>query len=363
VSTPFRQLYRVVYSKETAVPATRSGVVNGYHLLEAAVPYIMTGKLVERVMLTDPNLKHEPIQHKPFHPNVKNVLIFFPGGIGDVIALRPCLEKFKETYPGIDIGVVSTMADQCLIGDLCTLWDYPIREEVANYYEAWVNIAEHDRASVGRELQDSFSEYLQVESPRRVPSLPSNPIREASLRSFIRDEGRVSVGVHLHSQCHFRSIPNTIGCLTMMALVERGCDCYVLGTSSQRLLFVDKNKQRVAPPDHIYETNSFLEPLELSIAFRNILDVTLTADTAGLHIAGALQKPCLGVFGLTDGKKRCGYYPTVDFVQGIKECSPCEHITEEVPCPHPNCLALAEMNPFYLADKVMEVYEKYGKGN
>ena len=357
MSTPFRQLYRVVYSKETAVPATRSGVVNGYHLLEAAVPYVMTGKLVERVMLTDPNLKHEPIQHKPFHPNVKNVLIFFPGGIGDVISLKPVLQAFREQRPEVSVAVVSSLADHCLVGDVATLYDYPIPEAIANQYDAWVNIAETDRASVGQELSETFAEFLGIECPQTAADLKVDNGLAFALQGYLADPFRPRIGIHMDSASHFRSIPRYLGALVMMSLIDKGFDCYVLGGPENRVVFT-QNGAGTAPPEHIYDMTGFLGPLEHYMAFLKHMDVLLTCDTGALHIAGALGVPTVGVFGMTDGSKRTSFYPSVSYVQAEKDCSPCERVTEEVPCDNQWCLAIAEIGPEKLVQKVLEVYRE-----
>lgn len=43
----------------------------------------------------------------------------------------------------------------------------------------------------------------------------------------------------------------------------------------------------------------------------SLADLVVTVDSAALHIAAALRKPTLGVFGPTDGLATCELYPTV----------------------------------------------------
>jgi len=99
-----------------------------------------------------------------------------------------------------------------------------------------------------------------------------------------------------------------------------------------------------------------LGPLEHYMAFLTQLDVLLTCDTGAMHIAGALGVPTLAVFGMTEGSKRTGYYPSVTYLNGQADCSPCERITHDPPCDHEFCMAIANIPCSVLADKTLEVH-------
>jgi len=354
VSVPHRQLYRAVFSKELAVTACRSGVVSGYRLLYSGIPYVMAPKYFERMLETDPKATYEVLPARPVTDDTENLLVFFPGGIGDVISLKPVLQEFRFNRPEVSVAVASTIADQCLIGDDVALWDYPVTETVANQYDAWVNIAEMDRASVGQELMVSFAEYLGVEVPKWPPMVDVNFEIARALQGYIRDERRPRIGVHMDSACHFRSIPHFLGAYTMMELVDRGCDCYVLGGPENRIVFTN-NGVASAPPDHIVDMTQVLGPLEYYIAFLEHMDVLLTCDTGAMHIAGACNIPTVALFGMTDGSKRTSYYPSVTYLQGETECSPCERVVLDPPCQEKYCESIAKMNPVFIADRVMAI--------
>lgn len=355
MSVPHRQLYRVVPSKGLMVSADRSGLVSGFQLLHPTVSYVMTAKYMERLREEDAAMQVVPVDARPLTGNCTSLLVFFPGGIGDVIALKTVLQDLKWHRPELEVAVVSTIRDRCLLDDTVTLFDYPITEAVANKYDAWINIAEMDRASVGQELPVTFAEYVGIEPPRWQAVLSADTGLMRAMQGYIRDWTRPKIGVHLASACHFRSIPNWFGATVMMGLVDRGCDCYQLGGPNDMIPWKD-NGVPCQPPDHIYDMIPVLAQLEYYMAFIEHLDVLLTCDTGAMHIAGALGVPTLALFGMTDGAQRTSYYNSVDFVQGQKDCSPCENIWQDVPCPHEYCLSIAEMNPQYIVDKVMEKY-------
>lgn len=352
-----KQLYRVVFTKELAVPACRAGIVSGCNLLYRDTPYIMTGLFLQRMQATDPDAEATPIPSRPITSETQRLLVFFPGGIGDVISLKPVLQAFREQRPEVSVAVVSSLADHCLVGDVATLYDYPIPEAIANQYDAWVNIAETDRASVGQELSETFAEFLGIECPQTAANLKVDNGLAFALQGYLADPFRPRIGIHMDSASHFRSIPRYLGALVMMSLIDKGFDCYVLGGPENRVVFT-QNGAGTAPPEHIYDMTGFLGPLEHYMAFLKHMDVLLTCDTGALHIAGALGVPTVGVFGMTDGSKRTSFYPSVSYVQAEKDCSPCERVTEEVPCDNQWCLAIAEIGPEKLVQKVLEVYRE-----
>jgi len=93
------------------------------------------------------------------------------------------------------------------------------------------------------------------------------------------------------------------------------------------------------------------------------MDAVLTVDTAALHIAGSLHIPTLGLFGLTDGSVRTSNYPTVEYIQGDVDCSPCLSVQEAPPCTYPWCKAYTDLDPDKVASRLMEVYHEHNQGN
>jgi ADP-heptose:LPS heptosyltransferase len=124
---------------------------------------------------------------------------------------------------------------------------------------------------------------------------------------------------------------------------------------------VDDKRQKASPPEHVQDMCGILTSMEMFIAFVDLMDVVLTVDTAALHIGGVLRKPTLGLFGLTDGSVRTSYYPTVEYMQGATDCSPCLSVLEAPPCKDKSawCQALIDMSPIEVARKTLEVYEKW----
>jgi len=352
-----KKLYRVIFTKDLAMPATRSGIMSGYRLLYKDIPYVMTGKFLERLQDADPYAAFELAPEKPLTKQSRSLLLFFPGGIGDVIALRPVLQKFREDNPGVLVAVVSTVADQPLIGDIVSLFDYPITLIMAEQFDAWVNVAEMDRASVGQELQDTFAKFLGLEPPDASPVLEPDATLVTALQGYVKNPDRPRIGIHMDSASHFRSIPRKLGLKTAFLLAEHGYDCYMLG-GPENMIVLTYNGKPTAPPEGIYDMTKILGPLEYYIAFLKHIDVLLTCDTGAMHIAGAMSVSTVAIFGMTDGSKRTSYYPSVQYLQSSRSCSPCELITVDPPCEHPWCQAIAEFTPVEIVNKIMEVYRE-----
>ena len=357
MSVPHRQLYRVVFSKEIAIVASRMGFLNAHRPLYPNIPYVMTGLFYERMKDVDPKAVAELLPPRPITKDTQRLLVFFPGGIGDVICLNAAVREYRRLNPQVTVAVIATSSDKALLDPETVLWDYPVTETVANHYDSWVNIGELHKDSVGQELTVTFAEYLGVEAPETFPRMKRDEALACAMASYIRDPKRILVGVQLASACHYRSIPTVLGTFAMLELVKRGCDCYILGVPKDKIAFKN-NGEFSEPPHHIYDMTAVLGPMEATIAFASLMDVVVTPDTGTLHIAGALGVPTVGLFGVTGGETRTRYYPSLRVMQGQAECSPCYKLAVDVPCDKPWCEAMMSFEPEEIADKVMEVYSE-----
>ncbi len=297
---------------------------SSYKLLRKGFSYILDDALFQKyedlfatsAVVTDFDKKE----------GTEKVLFLFNGGIGDIVSFEPCLKQFALENNSKEIAIASYKTEECILGDF-TVFEYPILADFAEYYDSIYEVKSPSDYSV--DLQDHFAMQIGVAPPRRCMWLVPNEHLSNMFSVFFRD--RKKVGICLKSAAHFRSIPTFYGISIAAELVSMGYDCFLIGSPEQRYLF-KKDGQYCAAPDGMKDMCGVIEDTEQLISFLDCMDYVLTTDTSTLHIAGALGKKTLGLFGMTDGGVRCSYYPTVDYLQSEFTCSPCNLVKEEVPC-------------------------------
>jgi len=66
---------------------------------------------------------------------------------------------------------------------------------------------------------------------------------------------------------------------------------------------------------------SYKYTVRQAAAILHVADLVVTNDSLHLHLSGAMDKPCVAIFGNTNGKVMTQDYPFVKVVQG--DCEPC----------------------------------------
>ncbi len=86
--------------------------------------------------------------------------------------------------------------------------------------------------------------------------------------------------------------------------------------------------------DNVVNVMDSLDDSSQLIALISMMDYVISPDSSALHIAGALEKPCLAVFGNLPPFLRTKYYPTVKslYPEGELFCVPCYDFSN--PCIH-----------------------------
>ncbi len=359
---PHRDLYQIITKQNVCTTAQRSSVYGGSNVLEALRPYVVTSKVVETLLESGEQFDYVKLDPRPFDENKsKNVLIFFPGGVGDVLCFKAALESFVFKHWKKRVHVVSSIGDNCIFGDLAYSWNYPLEAEIVDRYDAWINIAELDIASLQRELSDTFAEYLGVEPPRAAASLHVDENIVFGLRGVISDTGRIKVGFHVTSAAVHRTLNNTFAMKVAANLIRNGCDIYWFSNIGKRIIFL-KDGVLSPPIPHFNDMSFVCTPFANFIAGISMMDAMFTVDSAGMHVAGCLGIPCLSIFGLTSGKHRASYYPTVKYIDAKADCAPCWNIMQRIPCENDHCLAFDSLDPDEIAMQILEVC-RYGEKN
>lgn len=305
---------------------------------------------------------------RPLDVGTKRLLILCPGGIGDLICMKACLQELHKWYPNLDeVGFVSSDADRQIFldgaeyGFELSVIEYPVTLRQAGYYGAWLAFGSQQLESLRQDITVSFSAQLGMQPPESSAHVRPNVAVRNRLKAHLNPvDGRYKVGVQIQSASHYRSWHSGAAFVAMSGLAKGGCDCYILGSSKQRIIYRDEDGvEQPVWGDGIYDMSGVLTSSEEMIAFASLMDCIVAPDSGFLHIGGALRKPTFGLFGLSDGCSRTRYYPTLTVLQGEAECSPCWCISEIPTCGYPNCIAIMEIDPATVVDAVLDAMKEH----
>ena len=100
-------------------------------------------------------------------------------------------------------------------------------------------------------------------------------------------------------------------------------------------------------------------------------DLVLGIDSAPVHIAGALEVPCIALYGPFPADLRTKYCPTTFALSGKGKCAPCFHhsnpgrsmstqFPKGMPCEAvEHCVVLASISPSVIVNKVVKHARKF----
>lgn len=368
---------------EVAFPL-QSGDTFVHRLLRGGEPYLLTetaASTFERRIQTgqiEGILRSVP--DRPVTPEAKSILVFFVGEVGDAVCAGPTLAGDDAKHRD-RIDFVTAMGDASLFprsrgpnifpqasrdGSNAgwmepAVFDYPVSLRQANVYEAWV---EYDTRvhPQNREMPSVFAEAIDFPEPERKSMLAPGCDAELAiaLNRICPTEkaSRPRVGIILKCGSHYRSWQAVHAWHTMKLLVEKGCDCYIIGSASKRVTLKVEGKPLELWGDGIYDTSGLLTNVREYVAFLSLMDAVIAPDGGMLQLACALGKPTFGIFGPTSGKYRCAYAPTLKWFDGALDCSPCWCVGDRPPCEGKWCDAIMNIAPAEIAEQVAEAVRR-----
>jgi ADP-heptose:LPS heptosyltransferase len=293
--------------------------------------------------------------------NGKRILFMRTGGFGDLLLLTPVLREIKRRWPFCTIGV-STLRHYGAVLQNLPFVDgvaaFPLPLSEAEKFDAWVffdSVIEHDPRARTMHLTDLFAEVTGLHSiENKQPAYQVTP-REIGwcMEQYPRKSSARRLCIHPGSTAVCRRWPGPHFAEVASRLVDKGWEIYFLG-----------QKGEIGVEKHVgyFDLSDAGLTFRQSCAVLNNADCLLGADSAMVHVAGALGVPAVAIYGPFPWALRTAYSPSVTAIQGSCPISPCFHhvntlIRNNWPDKCPSgaggfCQALAEVQPSRVTTRI-----------
>lgn len=260
----------------------------------------------------------------------KTLLLWRTGGIGDLLFVTPSLRLLKERYPTcrIEFGT-SYHYTQILWGNphVDEVFPLPVsgrRIAAADHYIHFENIIEHNKRAEVIPACDLFMEAFGIdpssiprdEAWKRRPVLKVDPEVRRCVEARFFPQGKpdaIVVAVQLKSSSVVRDYPPSPYGRILSLMVQGGYHPVLIGSGRDLEFLAQMPLPKEGFSNAIGRTRSLLE----MAALIDLCDMVVGPDSSAIQIAGALEKPVVGLYGPFPPVLRMGYFKNAVGLQAV----------------------------------------------
>jgi ADP-heptose:LPS heptosyltransferase len=267
----------------------------------------------------------------------RNILITRAmGGIGDLLMMTPGFRALKQKYPDEEIHLAIPRRYFPLFENNpdVKVVDIENDELLHRAYKRWHNLTDCPAArvesrtapKVKKSRIDIFASALGIgwwrlhQMNRKPVYVITQEEREFQKRFWIEHglSGKTVIAVQLRSDEVYRDYPH------MESLVRRLSNRF-------HVLVFDADPIEGLAGDCIMPIGGL--PMRRAFALVAGCDAVIAPDSAFVHLAAALELPCVALYGPIDGKVRTRYYPLCIYLNAKDTlgCLPCWR-NDAIPC-------------------------------
>lgn len=262
----------------------------------------------------------------------KRLLTWRTGGIGDLTFLSPTFRYLKKRFPGCFIRVATGCREPLEnlpeIDELYRMpFDASLLEDV-DYHRMFQGILESSSDQSKRtHAVDMFFGYFGVDSLQfpaadKRPRLVFNGEEQAWLKAQLKKmdiaDNEYVIGVQLETSSPVRNYPkDKMKAFIDIVAQEENVKVVLIGTDQQKPLagFI-----KGAAPNIIPAVNFSVRQ---SIVLAQRYNLIIAPDSFMIQIAGALEKPLIGLYGPFASEVRMAYFKNAIAIEPKVVCSPC----------------------------------------
>ena len=263
--------------------------------------------------------------------NNRSVLALRHGGFGDILFLSTGLRELQRKYPDAKLDVAigglyfSALKNAPHINKVLSL---PLKLDVWNQYHyhfTFEGIIENNPDAAHLNAYDLFMQRMGLDI-KEVPAHRKNPslyftkdeyVSVAKQFPSLKEPTSKKVGIQVASSSPIRTYPSYQWASVIKHLKETGYDVYLFGSENQQVPIDYLSKQC---GDHVYP---IIEDLRTAMVLATYMDAIIAPDSMFIHIAGALKKPLLGIYGPFPSELRMKYFNRSIAIDARTTCSPC----------------------------------------
>ena len=265
-------------------------------------------------------------------PQESKIILLRGGGIGDLIMLTPAIRALGEALPPHSQIILATSRDKQSLFEkesfIDSIVSHPIR--MSDFMEAdyFVDFTANDTLFASGHMTDFYLAKCHIDYRKVANKIPwiSSELKSSQTVGGIfegirRNHKGAIVLLSGEASDIIRTVPPDI--------------LRIFPESFDEILFIVPLKsgdtKNVECGEYINTGNVFFldtfSSLTDFVSAIQACDAVISADSAAYHIAAALGKPCLAIFGPVHSSRRALYYPTVHPVDPVYNgnccCSPC----------------------------------------
>lgn len=262
----------------------------------------------------------------------KKLMCWRTGGIGDMMFLSPVLRHLKKKYPSSHIRIASgckqPLENLPEIDELYGMpFDAQLLEEVDFHLMFQGIIESSSETSKKTHAVDMFFSYFKIDSihlpiedkkPQLFFKKEETEWRDRALQSLgINDEDYV-IGIQMETSAPLRNFPKEkLKTIIDILAKEKNVKIVLIGAPQQGTIagFYKGNSQNVVPATNFNVRESII------LATR--YDLIISPDTFMVQVAGALDKPLVGLYGPFPSEVRMKYFKNAIGLDPSVVCSPC----------------------------------------
>ena len=255
-------------------------------------------------------------------PKGSKIILLRGGGIGDLIMLTPAIRALREALPLHSQIILATSRDKQSLFEKDPLIDsivsHPTR--MSDFMEAdyFVDFTANDTLFASGHMTDFYLAGCHIDY-RKVANKAPWISRKLGLSKTVAG---ILEGIRKNHKGAVVLLSGEASDIirTVPAKVLR-----IFPESFDEILFIVPRKsgdtKNVGYGEYINTGNIFFLDTFSSLAdFVSAIqscDAVISSDSAAYHIAAALRKPCLAIFGPVHSSRRALYYPTVHPVDAV----------------------------------------------
>jgi ADP-heptose:LPS heptosyltransferase len=262
----------------------------------------------------------------------KKLMAWRTGGIGDILFINPVLRYIKKKYPTCYLRFATGCRESLEnVPEVNELHDMPFDAKLledCDYHLFFQGIIEgSSEMSQNTHAVDMFFHYFGIDSlqfpaeekrPKLFFKKEETDWRDKTLLTMgIKSEDYV-IGIQMETSAPLRNFPKEkMKTIIDILTREENVKIVLVGADQQTLLgsYLKGNHQNV------FIATKFTVRQSMILAFR--YDLIISPDSFMIQVAGALEKPLIGLYGPFPSNVRMKYFKNAIGMDPSVVCSPC----------------------------------------